>query len=799
MDKSLQNRAHTKRYIYTAIFVVVVVVWWFSIPAPLFDVPHSTVITDKESKLLGAHIAKDEQWRFPAVDSVPYKFATSITLFEDEYFRYHPGVNPFSLFRALKQNIKAGRVVSGGSTITLQVIRLSLLHKRTVWSKMVEIFQATRLEATYSKNEILELYASNAPFGGNIVGLNAASWQYFGRPPHELSWAEAAVLAVLPNSPALIHPGKNRNLLLAKRDRLLKKLLTKSRIDSSEYTLALAEPLPSIARGLPSGTPGITMPMPRLAPHLLTRLIKKKAGVIYNTTLDKELQENVNSVIEHFNALYRQNKINNIAALIIETSSGKVRAYVGNARDKNRSFQNDVDIVTAPRSTGSILKPFLYGTALNEGLLLPHSLIPDIPTYYSDFSPKNYNKRYDGAVPADKALSRSLNVPAVRLLEEYGTEKFMSLLQELQLSTITRSSSNYGLSLILGGAEATLWDLAGAYASLARSLKYYNHNNSTYDTKAIYKPLLLKNETPIVNVQEHPILSPASIYYVFSALTNVERPDTETGWKTFATSRKVAWKTGTSFGFRDAWAIGVTPGYVVAVWVGNATGEGRPGIIGGYAAAPVMFELFRLLPSTGWFDTPYDDMEPAVVCRKSGFIASQYCDETDTLYLPITGNPKPTCEYHKLIHLSADEKYRVNSDCYPVTSMKHKSWFVLPPVMEWYYKSVNPSYTKLPPLLPGCNVKDDKPMSIIYPKSNTKVFIPVDIDGKLGRLVVKATHRSPNAIVYWYLDDNYIGETKEIHQMEILPDEGWHTITLTNGTGNRFVRRFYCVGRGGDK
>ena len=797
MDSWFRRRLQRGKYAFVVIIVLVIVVWWFSIPATLFDVPHSTVITDKNNKLLGAHIATDEQWRFPAVDSVPYKFATSLTLFEDEYFRYHPGVNPISLFRALKQNIKAGRVVSGGSTLTLQVIRLSHPRKRTVWSKTVEMVQATRLEATYTKDEILKLYVSNAPFGGNIVGLNAASWQYFGRPPHELSWAESAVLAVLPNSPALIHPGKNRQLLLSKRDRLLKKILTRNWIDSAEYMLALAEPLPSITRGLPSGRPGIRLPLPRLAPHVLTHLMKKKEGVIYNTTLDEELQGNVNNVVEHFHSLYLQNSINNIAALILETSSGKVRAYVGNTYDKGRLFQNDVDIVTSPRSTGSILKPFLYGAALNEGLLLPHSLIPDIPTYYSDFAPKNYNKRYDGAVSADKALSRSLNVPAVRLLEDYGTEKFMSLLQELQLTTITRTSSNYGLSLILGGAEATLWDLAGAYASLARSLKYYNLHSSIYDSKAIHKPMLLKNEAPVVNRMEHSLLSPASIYYVFEALTNVERPETEIGWKTFTTSRKIAWKTGTSFGFRDAWAIGVTPEYVVAVWVGNATGEGRPGIIGGYAAAPVMFELVRLLPPTGWFDIPYDDMEPAVVCRKSGFIASQHCDKIDTIYLPVTGNLKPTCKYHRLIHLSADEKYRVNADCYPGYLMKHKSWFVLPPVMEWYYKSINPSYTKLPPWLLGCEAKDDRPMSMIYPKNNTKVFIPVDIDGKLGRLVAKATHRSPNTIIYWYLDDVYLGETKEIHQMEILPDEGWHTITLTDSAGNRFVRRFYCAGRGG--
>lgn len=779
-------KKHRKR-ILVSVLLIAGLGYWFCLPSPLFKASYSTVVTSGEGDLLGAHIADDGQWRFPMVDSVPYKFAQSIRLFEDEYFYYHPGFNPAALARAFWQNIRSGKVISGGSTLTMQVMRLSQGRRRSIWSKLIETIQATRLELRYSKAEILRLYASHAPFGGNVVGIDAAAWRYFGRPPRQLSWSESALLAVLPNAPSLLHPGRNREQLQNKRNRLLGKLLAHNIIDSTEYWLSCEEPLPDRP-----------LPLPQLAPHLLTRFMNEAPNQKHATTLDVQLQTRAMQTVRNFHSIYRHNQIHNMAALILDNNSGNVLAYVGNTPAYEGFHGNDVDVITAPRSTGSILKPFLYAAALQDGILLPEMLLADIPTYYSDFSPKNYTRRFDGAVPAHTALSRSLNVPAVRLLDDYGTQKFCDLLKKINLSTINQPASYYGLSLILGGAEATLWDLTGAYGSMARTLMIYTKHSSQYNTQAFKAPNLFSslNHSSNSYTFQQPALSASSIYFTFEALTNVQRPEEETGWENFSSGRKIAWKTGTSFGYRDAWAIGVTPEYTVAVWVGNASGEGRPGIIGGSAAAPVLFELFRSLPPTTWFEKPYDDLKQVLICRETGFKAAPDCPHPDTMYVPSIEINTPVCPYHQLVHLTADEKYRVNAECYPVNQMVHQSWLVLPPVMAWYYQSRNPSYKALPPWKAGCLPSDGAVMDIIYPKPGAELFVPVDLDGAAGRIVCKATHRNASERLFWHLDDEYLGETVQLHQMEIYPEKGEHWITITDEAGHAIKRRFICLGRG---
>jgi len=779
-----------KKYRKTVLLSLLIVsglAYWFCLPSSLFETSYSTVVTSREGDLLAAHIADDGQWRFPQVDSVPYRFEQSLLLFEDEYFHSHPGFNPVSMARAFWQNIRSGEIISGGSTITMQVMRLSQGRHRSVLSKLIETIQATRLELKYSKNEILKIYASQAPFGGNVVGIDAAAWRYFGRPAHQLSWSESALLAVLPNAPALIHPGKNRVRLLAKRNRLLHKLLTRNNIDSIEYWLSCEEPLPDKP-----------LPLPQLAPHLLTRFMNEAPNQKHTTTLDLYLQTRTTQTIHNFHSIYRHNQIHNMAALIVDNNTGEVLSYVGNTPAYEGFHGNAVDVITAARSTGSILKPFLYAAALQDGVILPEMLLVDIPTYYSDFSPKNYTRKFDGAVPAHTALSRSLNVPAVRLLNDYGTEKFCDLLNKIKLTTINRPASHYGLSLILGGAEASLWDLTGAYASMARILTTYTNNSGQYSTQSFKAPRLStspKHSEESYTFQQA-VLTASSVYFTLEALTNVQRPDQETGWENFSSGRKIAWKTGTSFGYRDAWAIGVTPEYTVAVWVGNASGEGRPGIVGGSAAAPVLFELFRSLPATSWFETPYDDLKTALVCRETGFQAAPDCPHQDTMYLPALEVHTPICPYHKLIHLTPNKKYQVNGDCYPVDQMVHQSWLVLPPVMAWYYKSKNPSYKPFPPFKPGCIQTDQSDMAIIYPKSGAALFIPVDLDGQAGRIVCKATHRHSSERLFWHLNDKYIGETIHMHQLEIFPAKGHHLLTITDEAGNQVKRWFKCLGRG---
>ncbi len=762
-----------------------ILVFIFALPKPLFNNPTCTVINDNRGKLLAAQIATDGQWRFPEMDTVPEKFKQCIAYFEDQYFQYHPGVNPVSIFRALKQNIKAGKNVSGGSTINAQVIRLSRKGKpRNIGQKFIEFFLALRLEAGYSKSEILALYASHAPFGSNVVGLDAAAWRYYSRPADALSWGESATLAVLPNAPSLIYPGKNQELLLKKRNRLLDKLYKNKILDATACELAKLEPLPERPR-----------PLPQLASHLLTRAISDGlSGQRITTTVDTKIQDQVNRIIEKHYQVLSENGVLNAAALVLDVETGNALAYVGNTQTGVQQSGQQVDIITAPRSTGSTLKPLLYALMQKEGLLLPGTLIADIPTHIAGFAPRNFDKEYDGAVHANNALSRSLNIPAVRMLQEYGVERFYHQLKDLNISTLTYSADHYGLSLILGGAEITLWELAGTYATLARVLNHYSINNSRYNPADYHKPayILAKHNTTD-HWQDTDPLGAGAIWVTFNALTEMHRPIENANWQLFTSSKKIAWKTGTSFGNRDAWAVGITSDYVVAVWIGNADGEGRSGLTGASTAAPVMFDIFKELPNAPWFETPYDDLVKINVCAKSGYKASELCTETDSIYVSQSGIKTGRCPYHKLIHLTADEKYRVTSDCYPISKMVTKSWFVLPPVMEWYYKYNDPFYQSLPPFHADCMNNGSENMEVIYPKNKAKLFLPIGFNQQQQLTVFEVAHRIPGAKVHWHLDHEFIGTTTGIHKKELFCRSGQHSLTLVDEFGEIQVVAFEVV------
>jgi len=782
------KKKHTVLKVILAFSAVFLIWFLFCLPEAIFCDPTSTVIEDNQHQLLAAQIATDGQWRFPECDSVPIKFEQCIIYFEDQYFYKHPGVNPFSLVRALKQNLKARKVISGGSTISSQVIRLAGKGKgRTLWQKMIEFIKAIRLEIRYSKHQILNLYTSNAPFGGNVVGLEAASWRYFGREPYKLSWGETATLAVLPNAPSLIFPGKNHDLLLNKRNRLLDKLYQNQIIDSLTCELSKTEPLPLRPQELP-----------QLAPHLLTRVINdKNQGHRIISSIDKDIQEATNRIINKHYQVLSQNGIMNAAALVIDVETGNVLAYVGNTTSQKNESGNYVDIIPAPRSSGSTLKPLLYAFMQKDGVILPRTLIPDIPTQLSGYSPKNFNSRFDGAVHADNALARSLNIPAIHMLRQYGLEQFYEQLKAFNFSTINQPVNHYGLSIILGGAEITLWDLAGTYASMARVLNHYTANNSLYQPSD-YHPLYYQTDhiNPTAErLVEDDLLGAGPIWLTFEALTEMQRPIEGTSWKLFESSQKIAWKTGTSFGFRDAWAVGITPRYVVAVWAGNADGEGRPGLTGASTAAPIMFDLFKQLPSGEWFNTPFDDLQSIVVCKKSGFKASTLCTETDTIYAAQKSERTGLCPYHKLVYLDKEKQHQVNSECYPVKDMIAQSWFILPPVMEWYYKSVDPFYKVLPPFGKDCMSSQLQNMDIIYPQAGTKVFLPKGLNTKQQPVIFEVAHRQNNTTIYWHLDEAYLGSTQNVHKMEILATEGLHTLTLIDDYGEVKKRVFEVISK----
>ncbi|MBN2776690.1 MAG: penicillin-binding protein 1C [Bacteroidales bacterium] len=774
------------------IWAILIIAYIFCLPSPLFNNPYSTVVLDKNDLLIGVKIADDGQWRFPETTEVSDKFEKCILTFEDKRFYYHPGFDPISIGRAIRQNIISGEIVSGGSTITMQTVRLSRKGKsRNFYEKLVELILATRLELQFSKKEILCIYASHAPFGGNIVGIEAAAWRYFGRDPNQLSWAENAMLAVLPNSPSMIHTAKNRDLLKQKRNKLLKDLQLLGYLSETELELALEEPIPDHPQ-----------PYPMHAYHLTERAANECSNDEFvKTTIDLNLQKRANEIVFQFNKRYSQNEINNIACLILEVETGNIKVYIGNADISSDNPEKAVDMITANRSTGSILKPFLYAAMLSSGEILPKTILKDIPTKMGSFSPENFNREFDGAVPADEALARSLNIPFVYLLKEYGIMRFQYILKSLQLNTINKSSEHYGLSLILGGAESSLWDICSAYASMARSLKHFTISNSRYLTGDYHKAkyTFANDSKETSREKETSFLSAASIWLSFEAMTSVNRPGQERMWRKFTSRQKVAWKTGTSFGFKDAWSIAITPDYVVGIWVGNASGEGRAGITGLNVAAPVLFEILNILPDyTRWFEQPFDDMVQAEICSRSGQIAGPDCPEKDTLWIPTCGVNSEMCEYHKTIHLDQTGNYRVNSDCYPIDQMISQSWFVLPPIMEAYYKQRNPWYLSLPPYLESCsdhNMQSTNVMELIYPSQLSRVHIPIELTGDTLPAVFKLAHRDENAKIYWYIDTKYIGQTQDYHEMPIKLTSGDYTLNIMDNKGNKISKRFIVVDR----
>jgi penicillin-binding protein 1C len=799
MSKFTQKYQNIKQFLFkthrrkTQIALGILLVWfWFCLPNPLFNDPISKVLEDRDGNLLGARISNDGQWRFPHSDSISEKYIKCLIEFEDKNFYYHLGVNPFSIGRAIVQNLKNQHVTSGGSTITMQVIRMARKNKaRSIFNKIIEAIMATRLELTYSKRSILTLYASNAPFGGNVVGMEAASWRYFGTPPKQLNWAEAATLAVLPNAPSLIHFGRNRERLLNKRNRLLDRLILRGVLDKTTGELAKEEPLPEQP-----------VPLPQAAPHLLDRAFAaSKQETRIKTSIDAALQNQVNIILKNHHNELISNGIHNIAALVLDIETGQVVAYCGNVLGAGKDRGEDVDIINAQRSTGSILKPLLYAYAQQEGEILPNSYLLDIPTEIGGYHPENFNETFDGVVGAKRALARSLNIPYVRLLHQYGTEKFYHNLKKLGISSFTKSPDHYGLTMILGGGEGSLWEITNTYASLARTAKHWYSFQNKYDKNdwagASYLAGISsekKQKTPISNLKSpNPyVLSASAAWLALDAMKEVERPDAEGNWELFQSSKTIAWKTGTSFGFRDAWAVGVTPQYAVGIWVGNADGEGRPGLIGVEKAAPVLFDVFSALKTNGdWFQQPFDDMMQIETCKKSGYRATDLC-EKDTIWSNKNGVKVKTCPFHQTLHFDKKGQFQVTSDCENPQDMVRKSWFVLPPLEEYYYKPKHPDYLPPPQYKSDCRITDAKinPMQLIYPKTPTKIYVPIDFDGKLGSTIFKVAHRNPETKVYWHLDNAFVMTTKTFHQIAFTPSVGKHKLTILDENGNRLEQLF---------
>ncbi len=737
---------------------------WFAWPARYpFRCDYSRVVFDTHGELLRTTLAPDEQLRFePSGIAVPDKYREAVLLYEDRRFFSHPGIDPIAIAGAVRTNLTSGRRVRGASTITMQVARMARGRPRTYWSKVLESMEALRFSLHFSKDEILTMYSAHVPMGGNIQGIESASWRYFGKPLKQITWAEAALFAVIPNSPSHMNIGRRREQLVAKRNGLLQTMMNRGVIDSLTFTLATAEHLPDDGSMLPFK-----------APHFTNYALRSTKGNRLKTTLDYSVQTRIDALVQNHHSILQNQGIRNIAVLVSQTETGAVRGYIGSHSFFDSAASGQVDGIQARRSTGSLLKPFLAAGAIDKGPYGMESILHDVPTFFGTFSPQNASREFLGLTTVDEMLVRSLNVPAVRLLNYYGLENFYDLLVGAGLKGLFRTPQGYGLSLILGGSEASMWELCAMYMTLANGGR-------------LSAPRL--SETVSSGSEGEQVYSRGASYLVLETLRKVRRPGADYYWHLFADNTPVAWKTGTSYGQKDGWAIGVSPQWTIGVWAGNFDGEGNAMLGGAQSAGPLLFTLFNEL-SRGergeWFEIPEIDLKQKKVCAVSGFTPNQHCPESDNVMVPLNAHAERSCPVHKSKCVSSSEGWEVCSRCWDPADTLWRVFEVYDPAVIEVFRSTGRAFDTIPGHNPQCKaVRTAEAITIEYPPAGVAVQIPRSIQGDYERLILRASSSRANAPLFWYLNGTFIGETTSEHRIAVHLESGDYHLVIQTETGN---------------
>lgn len=758
MNFNLRKNKSGKRI---TLLIVAVVAGYLLWPVqPQFPDDYSRVVTDKNGQILRVTCASDGQIRLKPEDNahIPEKYRIAVTTIEDKRYFYHPGVDPLAFVSAFVQNISKDQKKRGASTITMQVIRLSHPRPRTYSSKIIECFAAIRLDLHKSKKEILKLYATHAPMGGNIAGIRSASLYYFGKQLNEMTWAEAALFSVLPNNPSMINLKKERPRLKEKRDRVLAILCKKGHIDSVSYALAIDEPLPPAKCSLPFE-----------ASHFSELALRSSDQKNIYTTLDNRIQRDVHSIVNRYSKKYKEYGVDNIAVLVINTRTNEVTAYAGSQDYNDTSNCGRVDGVMALRSSGSLLKPLLAAKAMDRGPWVLESKILDVPTYYGTFAPLNANKDFQGVVSLEDMLTHSLNIPAVRLLYDYGIDDFYSDLKEMGVTSLFRSAQGYGLSLVLGGAEVSLWDMCKVYSGLGNQ-------------GGIRPIIFLKDPKNKKTEDSLRLCSSGASWLVLSALSKLNRPDVESFWQLFSDQVPVAWKTGTSYGQKDAWAVGVNRQWTIGVWVGNFTGQGNTFLGGAVSAGPVLFSLFRQLTdldSEFWFEKPEFDLKPVTVCASTGYLPNSSCPDTVNTYKPSGAWKTEQCQWHQKVITDKKSGLEVCSRCWTGVDRKDTVLLLYPSAATEIMRRKGMKADLMPSHNPICTAVKAKVnrITIEYPVDGISIFIPRDMKGEYQRVVAKASCGTGSSL-FWYLDGNYLGKTVDIHTMAVSCKTGKHVLSV---------------------
>ena len=734
--------------------------WWFPLPMAALHRQPAMIVTDRDGTPLRIFLPGDEQLRIPVtLGEVAPVFVRALVASEDRWFYHHLGVNPFAIVRALGANIRHGKVVSGASTIPMQIARMAEPKSRTLWSKCWEVFRALQLEWHLSKDQLLELYLNLTPYGGNVEGIGAAAHVYFGKTPAQLSLGEAALLAVLPRAPNSYNPARNPAAALAIRNRVLRQLAQRAVFPESAVADALRHPLPTIAWRAPLTAPHFCQLVRDRLPHS-PRLL---------TTLDQRVQKTAEEQMTLWMATLRDRGIGSAAVVVIENETRAVRAMVGSPNFFEEAYNGQVNGATARRSPGSTLKPFLYAMAMDAGLVIPDSYVLDIPTDFSGYVPENYDGLYHGRVTMRDALVQSLNAPAVRLLNTVGIESFHRLLLRGGLTTLDRPPADYGLPLILGSGEVSLLDLTNVYATLAVGGEHH--------------PLQI--HPGIVGPGDR-LFSKEAAALTAGILTGLQRPDLPRAWRLTRDAPAVAWKTGTSYGHRDAWSIGFSSRYTIGVWAGNFDGRGQKGLAGSEYAAPLLFALFRAVEGgTAHLVRPHGSHLGAVtVCALSHELAGPFCPGSESVTMLAGRSKLSPCSYHRRMFVDTATGDQLAGAC--LASRPHRTEVVSvypPELVAWWFTQGQP-LPRAPRLSPLCNdVPDGTVLTILSPAPTTPYRLRRDAPAADQKIPLRTQGGATTTQLYWYQDGKLVATGAPAAHVLLPLQVGTHRLTVVDNTG----------------
>lgn len=729
--------------------------WIFPVPD---NIDYSTIITDNKGEVIHAYLTRDQQWRMKTeLEEISPLLRKTIIEKEDRYFYYHPGVNGAAILRAMAKNIFRMKRTSGASTITMQVARALEPKRRTYFNKFREMFRACQLEWKYSKDEILQLYLNLVPYGGNLQGVKSASTLYFKKNPDHLSLAEITALSIIPNRPSSLVMGKNNDKIVEERNRWLRKFAADKVFTQKEIEDALDEPLHATRQEAP-----------KLIPHLAYQLQKNGSDII-RTNIELNTQLKIEKIVEDYSRALTLKNIRNAAVVIIDNHTHNVITYLGSANFYDTTDGGQVNGAKAIRQPGSTLKPLLYGMCIDEGLLTPKTVMTDVAVNYGGYAPENYDKQFNGFVTMEYALEHSLNIPAVKGLQWLGKDKFIQTLSNCDFLQVRKDQKKLGLSLILGGCGSNLQELTGLYTIFANEGKYI-------------RPHYTKPDTAQKNISRK-ILSPAATYMINETLSKVNRPDFPLNWQSTERMPKIAWKTGTSYGRRDAWSIGYNKNYTVGVWIGNFSALGIPELSGANVATPLLFRIFNTIDYDSdqeWFTQP-KDVEVRMVCSETGMPPSDHCSSTVTDYfIPLISGTQ-TCSNQEEIAVSPDEKTSYCKTCQPESGYKKKWYKIVSPEMQHYFDEHHIMYVQIPPHNPNCErVFAGGAPVITFPKNGAEYLIsrknpePLQLTCNVGNDVGK---------VFWYIDDKFYKSADVKTKQFFMPDEGPVKISCTDDKG----------------